>query len=171
MEQERLVFAKKRCKECGEEKNIEAFGIDKQLLPDGKHPRYADGRRPYCIACRKTRSHRLYVKKKDAESKRMLLQRTRLRMRVLAEYGSVCVCCGEHRFTMLDIDHVYNDGADERRERGTEAILRNIIRTGAWDRYQVLCCNCNQSKRRNRGKCEHGDNGSMADRLAGACFG
>ena len=59
---------------------------------------------------------------------------------------------------MLEIDHVNNDGwAERKRDKGNNFRVYQRIRDGLVDLkdYQVLCRNCNQSKRRNGGVCEH----------------
>lgn len=58
---------------------------------------------------------------------------------------------------MLDIDHVFDDGRmDVARNNGNNFRIYQDIASGArLGRYRVLCCNCNQSKRRNHGLCQH----------------
>ena len=71
-----------------------------------------------------------------------------------------CVCCGEDRITTLTIDHVHNDGAQERREtktRGGLSFYRMLKARGYPPGYQVLCFSCNVSKHLNGGRCEHQD--------------
>lgn len=74
-------------------------------------------------------------------------------------YGYICNCCGETLRSMLTVDHVNNDGfrdknPDGRRKSGLTLYL-TIIREGFPEKYQVLCMNCNWSKRMNNGICEH----------------
>jgi hypothetical protein len=71
----------------------------------------------------------------------------RVRDQVLEAYGWACGCCGEARYEFLEIDHVNGDGAAHRREvGGALASLRDIIKQGFPDKYQVLCANCNRAK-------------------------
>lgn len=59
--------------------------------------------------------------------------------------------------SMLDIDHVNNDG-QQHRERFPDPsrLLADIKRQGfPRDKYRVLCSNCNQSRKRLNGRCEH----------------
>ena len=71
--------------------------------------------------------------------------------------GAKCTCCGETRRTMLDIDHVLNDGRqDVAKLNGNNFKVYQEIRDGLRPgRHRILCCNCNQSKRRNGGFCQH----------------
>ena len=73
----------------------------------------------------------------------------RLKKRALDGYGHKCACCGEIRFEFLSFDHVENDGAKERREKGKKmnsgSLYRLIIKEGFPKRYQILCYNCNMA--------------------------
>ena len=80
-----------------------------------------------------------------------------LRLETLEAYGGlVCCCCGEDLEAFLTLDHVYNDGADERRTGYDGAKLWRKLRRENWPiGYQVLCYNCNNGKRVNNGVCPH----------------
>lgn len=80
------------------------------------------------------------------------------RKRVIDFYGGKCRCCGESNYMFLAIDHVNNDGAQERRGRfhGGTSIIYKIIREGFPAKYQVLCHNCNSAKGY-YGHCPHGN--------------
>ena len=69
----------------------------------------------------------------------------RRRIEVLLALGPKCVDCGYIDIRALEIDHIYNNGAEHRKAgRGTtyyKSMLDNL------DEYQVLCSNCNQIKR------------------------
>lgn len=109
-------------------------------------------------------------------------RRTRkiLRDEVYRAYGSRCACCGEDHQTMLSIDHIDGNGADHRQAVAIERArsetadkyeqadwrLRsrnsNSSQMHSWLKangfppgFQVLCMNCNVSKYRNGGTCEH----------------
>lgn len=92
-----------------------------------------------------------------------------LRKLVFEAYGNACSCCGEHRMSMLTIDHVNNDGHEHRRRLsantkshkwrsvniGGTTLYADIVNSGFPDDLQLLCANCNASKSRNGGICEH----------------
>ena len=76
---------------------------------------------------------------------------------VYAAYGGYrCQCCGETEPAFLSIDHVDNNGADERRVfgGGGDSLLLRIIKAGFPPGYQVLCMNCQWGKRK-CGTCPH----------------
>lgn len=75
---------------------------------------------------------------------------------VFDHYGWKCNCCGETLRTMLCVDHVNNDGHMDRKSyiTGTR-FYKKIIESGFSNNYQILCANCNWSKKINKGICEH----------------
>lgn len=91
------------------------------------------------------------------EHRRRCLQKYRdTRDRAIARLGGRCACCGETMATMLHIDHIHNDGYLEGRGRRSYTLARKVL--GAENpsrKYQVLCANCNHSKARNHGLCQH----------------
>ncbi len=91
------------------------------------------------------------------------------RKKAVALLGTECVCCGETFLGFLEVDHVHNDGAEERKELPT-AKLYNAICKGkvALSRYQLLCSNCNGRKfRSGLGICDHPDHKMIRLRTSG----
>lgn len=78
---------------------------------------------------------------------------------VFEEYGNRCQCCGVTERTFLMFDHINNDGNTHRKElggRGGYHLYRTLVKEGfPKDRVQILCANCNHSKRMNDGICIH----------------
>ena len=79
----------------------------------------------------------------------------RIRAHIIDGYGGACACCGESRYEFLAIDHVNNDGAEQRRNkiRGLR-LMRSIVLNNFPPQYQVLCHNCNYAKYA-YGRCPH----------------
>jgi hypothetical protein len=72
--------------------------------------------------------------------------------------GYVCKCCGETEKSFLCIDHVNNDGYKHRKEirrAGGVGIYIWLADKDYPSGFQILCFNCNQSKRINGGLCAH----------------
>lgn len=73
---------------------------------------------------------------------------------VFDHYGRECACCGESMLELLTLDHVNNDGAEQRREwrkekntaGGGRNFYRWVIKMGFPADLQVLCMNCNAAK-------------------------
>lgn len=119
---------------------------------DSKGKFLSDGKVPNYLAQRK-----YYYKNQPLLLQKYREKNARLKKLVYDHYGNKCNCCGETRKTMLRIDHVNNDGYKDRAGRGsaTNRLYAKIIKLGFPDDYQILCMNCNFSKKRNGGVCEH----------------
>lgn len=75
---------------------------------------------------------------------------------VLSHYGNKCTCCGEETPEFLCIDHVNNDGAEQRKKYGLQGnnFYRWVIKKNFPKDLQVLCHNCNMAKSF-YGQCPH----------------
>lgn len=72
---------------------------------------------------------------------------------VYNHYGNMCSCCGETERLFLSIDHINNDGY-QNRKKGINLYI-DIIDRGFPNDLQILCMNCNTGKARNNGICPH----------------
>lgn len=70
------------------------------------------------------------------------------RRRFFEMYGWKCRCCGTTFETVLQMDHVQNDGNEHRKTTGTTQCYRDACREHRPDRFQTLCRNCNWAKGR-----------------------
>lgn len=97
------------------------------------------------------------VRAKDRVRKK--IERNKVRNTIFEHYGRKCNCCGENGSSFLTMDHVNNDGNKHKNSSGKRwtgvFLYRKIINSGFPDTYQVLCMNCNWSKHKNGGICEH----------------
>jgi hypothetical protein len=65
------------------------------------------------------------------------------------------VCCGEVESVFLTIDHVQNNGAEQRRRGIYGSGLYKWLKRMKYPKgYQILCWNCNEAKRI-LGACPH----------------
>ncbi len=155
------MFFQKKCIDCGEMKPREKFrdghnqcklcllarkralaAIAKGLDPDE--------------AQRKNRAR--YQRHRDKSIQRARRNALALRAEVITHYGGHCVCCGETNLKFLTIDHIYEDGAQCRRDTNTRGGTRYyywIKENGFPDFLRVLCYNCNLATYRNGGICPH----------------
>jgi hypothetical protein len=167
----------RECRKCGETKRLEYFAV-----VYSKSKRGQNYRQHTCKECakeihagrmrkaRKMNPEKYRIHQREHRAKHLELvryQRTqsgfRRKLRVMNAYGGpMCVCCGETILSALTIDHINNDGNIHRNElnkgRGREVnvemycwLENNNFPIG----FQVLCYNCNISKHRNKGVCEH----------------
>lgn len=69
-----------------------------------------------------------------------------LREQVLEQYDRRCGVCGfDKDVRILQLDHINGGGNQERREIGTRGIRRKALEHP--ELYQLLCPNCNWTKR------------------------
>lgn len=79
-------------------------------------------------------------------------RRRQIKSSVFNHYGLICVKCGFDDIRALQIDHINNNGAEERKSLGGgqnfsgwrfyEYLIKQNYPTG----YQTLCANCNMIK-------------------------
>lgn len=80
--------------------------------------------------------------------------RLKYKNQILDHYGRECACCKLTGDVFLAIDHVNNNGAKHRKEKGQYGAWKNIVEQGFPDDYQILCHNCNMAKHI-LGQCPH----------------
>ena len=138
----------KTCNNCKEPKWLHHFY---------KASRLTDGHMSWCKVChnalsKKSRSKNNKYRKRQAEwfkvnKKKLALRRFWLKAKVISNYGTKCVCCGEDNIHFLCIDHINNDGAKHRKMLGGSSILLWLKKNNYPPGFQILCYNCNCAKR------------------------
>ena len=78
--------------------------------------------------------------------------RVKVRLDMIKEYGGKCCHCGISDVDVLDIDHIHNNGAEQRRDGLYGYNLYRLLKKNNWpkDNFQLLCKNCNWKKELNR---------------------
>ena len=71
----------------------------------------------------------------------------RLKEKVFNLYGRKCVICGFEDIRALTLDHVNNNGAEERKIIGERGVYRRALNEKYKSEYQILCMNCQFIKR------------------------
>ena len=130
----------KTCKSCRVTKPLSEFYPRK----NGKSEVTA-----HCKICKPSTSYPSHKIRKES--------RQLLRVEVLRIYGGKCNCCGEAEQQFLQIDHINNDGYKHRREILKGRPIYEWLKMMGFpkDEFQLLCANCNYSKRLNNGVCIH----------------
>lgn len=74
--------------------------------------------------------------------------RRKIRLEMIAAYGSKCSCCGEANESFLTLEHLNHDGQEHRKKHSGVGYLRDLKNRG-WpiEGYTILCCNCNHATR------------------------
>ena len=62
-------------------------------------------------------------------------------------YGKSCSCCGFTDIRALTLDHIKNNGADERKRLGEQGVYRRAVEMYRPEEYRILCMNCQFIKR------------------------
>lgn len=113
-----------------------------------------------CTACRRNMIEDKYICDDCYElaCQRRAKYLARDRDIILEHYGPFCICCKETNRMFLTLDHINNDGAEQRRETGInggQQFYKWVIAQNFPSDLQILCFNCNCGKQRNRGVCPH----------------
>lgn len=86
----------------------------------------------------------VYMAKKNVLQKRASES---IKQRTIDLYGGKCAnpACGDEELSVLSIDHIHNDGCEERRKNKHEGGTRQyceLLRTQKRNDIQVLCMSC-----------------------------
>jgi hypothetical protein len=101
-------------------------------------------------------------RKNNPEKLKIMLKNSHItaRMDVLYFYGGnppKCACCGEKHIEFLEIDHINNNGAEDRRNNKLMAggSTYHHLRKNKYPKgFEIQCSNCNQSRGK-YGYCPH----------------
>ena len=148
----------KICTRCNKSKKIDDFYFVQEGEKGKKRWKHA-------AACKKCQHLYSYEwRKKYPERARDFVKKNQYKIRriVLEHYGGKypkCACCGQKEEKFLQVDHINNDGAIDRRTQGYgSSFYRHIISRKFPKNLQILCANCNQAKSR-YGICPHKKHG------------
>lgn len=120
----------------------------KTTIEARKQARIAAGRCAYTTKCDEPQDEGKTVCKSHLQH--LSMQGWKLTIEAHNAYGGKCVCCGESKHEYLELDHINNNGAEERRNSGIRGIgyYRYLRRLGYPKDagLQVLCGNCHNAK-------------------------
>ena len=100
---------------------------------------------------KKASDARYREKNRSALNAKTTLARRKLKLKVFEYYGNKCATCGFTDMRALQIDHIDNNGAEERKSLGGQnfsgwKFYKYLIDNNYPDGYQTLCANCNMIK-------------------------
>lgn len=129
-----------KCYKCGKDKDKSEFY---KASGKSRSMTHRQNCHSYCKDCYK---QRIIDRKRN--------NRINRRKEIFNHYGNKCSVCGFDDIRALAIDHVNNNGAEERRKwRGKmDFFYKKIIDDGFPSDYQILCANCNSIKEFDRVK-------------------
>jgi len=73
--------------------------------------------------------------------------KARLREKIYEIYGRKCVDCGFEDARALTLDHIKNNGSEERKQLGERGVYLRATNQYLPEDYQILCMNCQFIKR------------------------
>jgi hypothetical protein len=150
----------KTCTKCRETKPVEGFSPSKtgrlgrtsicKPCNSARQKEWRSTNGQYDIEWRSRNRERLRQYKKSWVQKGGVNSKGRetIRQEILEAYGHRCTCCGESRQEFLAIDHIFNDGAEHRKQVGSSKTFYYWLKRNGFpkDRFQLLCHNCNLAK-------------------------
>jgi hypothetical protein len=112
------------------------------------HPKYTHHHKDYlCISCGTTNSSSFYGHMRSlckcCFNRKTIEKDKQIRDEIMFLLGGKCVRCGITDYRVLQIDHVHNNGKEERKSNSDRKLLKiilNKIKNGSVD-YQLLCAN------------------------------
>lgn len=148
-----------KCSSCNNKKNSHSKKneICKKCISKEMHKYYLRNREKI-----KERAKIWKFKNKDWVVRDSKKYRDKLKIDALKAYSNndiKCACCGEREIDFLCLDHINDNGAKERKNNkyGSAGIFKWLKKNNYPKNVglQVLCFNCNISKRINKGTCIH----------------
>lgn len=148
-----VIDGHKVCKKCGVNKDKDLFGL---CYDPRYNKKYIKSR---CKECEKTATYKW--RKDNVMANKMIDRRynDKLKETILSHYGrdgkAVCIWCGFGDIKALCLDHINDNGAEERRSMGSKffagkIFYQHLIKNNYPLGYQTLCANCNLIKECNR---------------------
>ncbi len=135
------------CTKCKTEKDIDEF----YRIRKGE-----DKRHYWCKVCMRL-NHTPSKEAKAHRNEYKRSKRTKLRVETLQHYSNglmKCACCGESQERFLTLDHINNNGHEDKKRYG-RSVLDILKKKGYPEGFQVLCYNCNCGRAHNNGVCPH----------------
>jgi len=93
-----------------------------------------------------------HPEKREERYKKRKEKYRRVKREVFRLLGNKCVRCGFSDIRALQLDHIKGGGGIERRKIGSSMylyfyIIKQLKKGKGFDKYQLLCANCNWIKR------------------------
>ena len=147
-----------KCHSCKKSKNKDGSSVTNWRCKEchKKQERYKYRANPVKFSSRRNKwreENRTRQREIDKRSRR------KLKVDALNAYSKnnpICVCCKEKEIEFLCLDHIDDDGNKNRKTTGTGNTFYFWLRKNKYPklRIQLLCYNCNNSKK-NGGICVH----------------
>lgn len=142
------------CSHCFKNPLVPGKASCQQCIDEGKNRRDLRKKEGICLQCGINKAIPGQILCEQCKKNKKIVS-SKLKQRIIDEYGGKCNCCGESEPIFLSIDHIDNNGAAHRREVGNK--IYNWLEKHNYPKgnFQLLCFNCNFGKRVNGGICPH----------------
>lgn len=136
------------CRDCNKVRSKANYEKNKVERKKNSRTYYAANREHYNAYDRERYHRTRKFQERNKEQVRIATRAYMIRLRntVIDGYGGSCSCCKEDTPEFLAVDHVNNNGAEERKSTPHSTMLRKIIKDNFPSTYQLLCHNCNSAK-------------------------
>lgn len=149
------------CPTCNQDRPASSYGRTKdrpRRFQDCRKCRrekaIADGKCATCFTYRPEQGQKRCPRCLKTQRDCSLKRHRALRLVALQHYAVnrlACACCGETDVEFLTLDHIDNNGAEQRRSMASHTIWNWLKQNGYPPGFQVLCFNCNSIF----GECPH----------------
>lgn len=96
---------------------------------------------------KRAQMRRARAEKPDVYNAHSRRAKVKEKLRLFEMYGKSCARCGFDDMRALSLDHINNDGNEQRRKLGERGVYRDAKKDLQPDKYQILCMNCQFIKR------------------------
>lgn len=154
-----IQLESKNCEYCGKSFNRKYYPSGLEDIRQYKNRRYCS--RNCADEARRKKAREYYAKHGDEirEHKKKYMRerrlknperhnrqsreaKNRMREKLFNMYGHVCVICGFNDKRALTLDHIKNNGAEERKSIGPRGPWQRAIKKYRPSEYRILCMNC-----------------------------
>jgi len=136
----------KVCAVCKIEKPFSEFHKDKKSK---------DNRSWDCKSCKAEYMRNYQKRNRDKLNKKRNLYNRKIRQKILKKLRGKCIRCGFDDWRALQIDHIKGKGNKEREKFPRLGFYRYLLKMSEnelFEKYQLLCSNCNWIKRWEKGE-------------------
>jgi len=96
-----------------------------------------------CVGCKKVQVQNWRNANKEETSDRARQLRVLKRKKVIEHFGGKCELCGLVDDEVMTVDHIWDDGAEHRKQVKATVVLDWLIKNDYPPGYRLLCFNCN----------------------------
>lgn len=117
-----------------------------------RYKKWYDNNREHAKKMKRERMREYRAKDPEKYAKQSREAKKRQRKKIFDLYGHKCNLCGFTDKRALTLDHIKNNGSEERRELGERGVYSRALEKYRPNEYRILCMNCQFIERHKNGK-------------------